>query len=272
MGKDPDTEPANLHKSAYDPEIIPPPELMITEGIDTLEEWFRWAEEWSMILRIFGKITPESHLLEIGCGLGRIAFPLRYILSKKGSYHGFDITLEKIDFLKSHFENLYPNFTFSHADLHNTFYNPNGKIAPKDFSFPYSDSTFDLVYAASVFTHMLPENARRYFAESSRVLKPDGLCIFSFFQLDRYNKKIQRPHGFSRSGFDFDHAYKNHGNRFAISNPDNPEEMTAYSLSLISEFVYDAGLSLELAPVPGLWSGTSKEWVGAQDLLILRKA
>ena len=35
---------------AYEPNLIPPLELMAQEGIVVLEDWFRWAEEWSMIL------------------------------------------------------------------------------------------------------------------------------------------------------------------------------------------------------------------------------
>src|ERR1051325_8056212 len=65
---------------AYQPDLIPPLSLMGKEGITVLEEWFRWAEEWSFLLRIYGRIRMNSHVLEIGCGLGRTAFPLRYIL------------------------------------------------------------------------------------------------------------------------------------------------------------------------------------------------
>jgi cyclopropane fatty-acyl-phospholipid synthase-like methyltransferase len=39
----------------------------------------------------------------------------------------------------------------------------------------------DLVFAASVFTHVLPANVAHYFREAARILRPDGRCIFSFF-------------------------------------------------------------------------------------------
>jgi hypothetical protein len=86
---------------AYDPDLVPPLDLMRGEGIDVLEEWFRWGEEWSMLLRIYGCITGQSNVLEIGCGLGRIAFPLRYVLSSEGSYDGFEICKPKVEFLSS---------------------------------------------------------------------------------------------------------------------------------------------------------------------------
>ena len=86
---------------AYDPQLVPPLHLMRTEGIDVLEEWFRWGEEWSVMLRAFGGVRATSDVLEIGCGLGRIAFPLRYVL-RDGTYRGFDISMQKIDFLQTH--------------------------------------------------------------------------------------------------------------------------------------------------------------------------
>jgi tRNA1(Val) A37 N6-methylase TrmN6 len=80
------------------------------EGIDVLEERFRWAEEWSMLLQIYGRITRNSSVLEIGCGLGRIAFPLRYLLSLEGSYDGFEICENKVRFLEQTFHQAHPNF------------------------------------------------------------------------------------------------------------------------------------------------------------------
>ena len=53
--------------------------------------------------------------------------------------------------------------------------------------------------------------------------------------------------------------------------PENPEQMTAYRLSMIERFASQAGLELERAPIPGLWSGQFANWVSAQDLVVLRK-
>ena len=110
------------YQVAYDPELVPPLDLMRQEGIDVLEEWFRWGEEWSMLLRVYGHVKRDSSILEIGCGLGRVAFPLRYVLSSDGSYDGFEICQHKVAFLESTFHRLYPNFRFVWADVHNTYY------------------------------------------------------------------------------------------------------------------------------------------------------
>jgi SAM-dependent methyltransferase len=254
---------------AYDPQLVPPLHLMRTEGIDVLEEWFRWGEEWSVLLRVLGGLRTTSDVLEIGCGLGRIAFPLRFVL-RDGRYRGFDISMQKIDFLRQNFSAAYPAFEFEYADVNNTEYNPTGKLAATSFLFPYADAQFDLAFAASVFTHMLPEACAHYFAESARVLKPGGQCLFSFFVLDFYKPGRRRPYGFAHSRFNFKHPWKNFGSEFALVAPENPELMTAYSSSLIKKMAARTGLALVGEPVRGLWSGTD-QFVGAQDLIVLRK-
>ena len=264
-------EQPESYQIAYEPELVPPLELMRQEGIDVLEEWFRWGEEWSMLLRIYGEVTRSSSVLEIGCGLGRIAFPLRYVLSTDGCYEGFEICRNKVEFLERTFHRAHPHFRFVWANIHNTYYNPNGEIAARDYRFPYPDATFDLVYAASVFTHMLPDSAAHYFRESARVLKPGGRAVFSCFLLDNYRPEQPRPLGFGREAFNFDHPYGAYGDSFAIVVPDNPEQMTAYRFELLERFAVDASLSVAHAPVPGMWSGSTATWVGAQDVLVLVK-
>jgi SAM-dependent methyltransferase len=254
---------------AYDPELVPPLPLMRTEGIDVLEDWFRWGEEWSCILRIYGGLCSHSNVLEIGCGLGRTAFPLRYALIGGGTYDGFEIAAEKVEFLSRTFETAYPRFRFQRADVRNTYYNPSGSIAADRYVFPYADASFDVVYAASVFTHMLPAAVAAYLRQSARVLRPTGRCVFSFFLLDHYRRGFPRPLGFGRPGFSFDHQLAGHDPDFAIGVPENPEEMCAYRLSLVERLAAEAGLQLARPALPGMWSGAFDSWVGSQDIIVL---
>jgi SAM-dependent methyltransferase len=269
-----DASPASsqTHAIAYDPELVPPLPLMRTEGIDVLEDWFRWAEEWSLILRIYGGLRSDSNVLEIGCGLGRTAFPLRYALIAEGTYDGFEIAGEKVEFLTRTFEPAYPNFRFKRADVYNAYYNPSGSIAADRYVFPYTDASFDLVYAASVFTHMLPSGVAWYLRESARVLRPNGRCVFSFFLLDHYRRGLPRPLGFARSGFSFDHQLPGHDSDFAIGVPENPEEMCAYRLALVERLAAQARLQLARPALPGMWSGAFDSWVGSQDIIVLEPA
>lgn len=252
------------------PDLIPTRTLMQTEGVTTLEEWFTWADEWAILLRIYGDVNGKSQILEIGCGLGRIAFPLRYLLTT-GTYHGFEICRFKIDFLQKEFTKAFPKFHFKWVDIHNTYYNPQGTLQAQTFQFPYADNQFDLVFAASVFTHMLPPIAENYFRETARVLKPKGRAVFSFFLLDNYNPDVERPFGFARPAFNFDFEYQAYEDTFKISNPANAEEMTAYKKTLINQYAEAAGLEWVQEPLPGQWSGRHQNWVGAQDMVVLRK-
>ncbi|MCF1708658.1 class I SAM-dependent methyltransferase [Tabrizicola sp. J26] len=255
---------------SYDPDLVPSPTLMGREGIINLEEWFRWAEEWSMLLRVYGRMSVRASVLEIGCGQGRIAFALRFIL-QQGRYLGFDISSGNISRLQAGFQARYPNFQFVYEDLYNTHYNPTGKVAPAEFRFPAEDSSTDLVYAASIFTHMLPPTVAHYFKESARVLRPGGRCVFSFFLFDHYRKGQRRPLGFARPDFNFDHSHGPYGSDYAIVDPFDVERMTAFSSALVYRMAEEAGLKVAMEPVPGLWSGSHDAPVGAQDIVVLEK-
>jgi SAM-dependent methyltransferase len=253
---------------AYEPGLVPPLSRMAVEGIGVLEEWFRWGEEWSMLLRVYGRLGLNSQVLEIGCGQGRVAFAIRYIVSQ-GGYVGFDIDKDKIDTLERTFRPTHRNFEFYWADIRNSFYNPGGRVAATQFRFPSTDGSRDLVFAASVFTHMAPENTAHYFREARRVVKRDGRCVFSFFLLDNYVRGRQRRPGFDNPRFEFDHHLAGWGDGFATVEPSDPERMTAYRLSLVEQLATDAGLRLCEPPLPGYWSGAHDAWIGAQDLIVL---
>lgn len=252
---------------AYEPALIPPAELMAWEGIDVLEEWFRWGEEWAVLLRAFGGMGRQSRVLEIGCGLGRIAFSLRYVLDG-GSYEGFEIVKAKIGFLKQVFEPAHPQFHFTWADVQNSHYNPLGAHRAATYRFPYPDESFDVVFAASVFTHMTPENTANYFRESRRVLRPGGRCLFSLFLLDHYQDRTHRPPAFRKPDFDLVHPYSTPAGECSVAFPDDPERMTAYRLALLEQLAADAGLRLHGPALPGYWSGAAN-YIGAQDLVVL---
>lgn len=255
----------------YDTDLIPKNRLMRSEGISNLEEWFRWAEEWKMYLCVYGNLESGSDVLEMGCGLGRIAYPLRFILRDGGTYTGFDIVKYKIDFLSEKYKSKLPNYTFVWADVFNSEYNQNGEIKPTDFSFPSQDACFDVVYAASVFTHMVPATTAWYLQEAARVLRPGGRCVFSFFLLDYYVQGQKRPLGFAKDYFNFDHQYESYGENFRTVSAEVPDRMTAYRRSFVEKLAADAGLVLIAEPVKGIWSGSSASQISAQDLMIFEK-
>jgi SAM-dependent methyltransferase len=113
-----------------------------------------------------------------------MAVPLTSYLSREGSYDGFDVVPAGIDWCKDQISSRYPNFRFQLADVHSSKYNPTGSTQGSEYTFPYEDDQFDFVFAASLFTHMWPQETQRYLCEMARVLKRGGRLLVTFFLLN----------------------------------------------------------------------------------------
>ncbi|ACK85018.1 Methyltransferase type 11 [Methylorubrum extorquens CM4] len=125
-------------------------------------------------------VSSETKLLDIGCSCGRLAYALYDDLGV-GGYTGFDIDNKSLEWAS---ENRYfadRGFEFHKADVYSDIYNPNSQVQASDYTFPMSDSRFDVVVMYSVATHLLEEELRRYLQEIYRMLKPEGRVIFSVF-------------------------------------------------------------------------------------------
>jgi SAM-dependent methyltransferase len=98
-------------------------------------------------------------LLDWGCGCGRV---LRHWadLPQTGVF-GCDIDGRMVDWCNEH-------LSFAHVALND--------LSPP---LPYEDSSFDLVYAFSVMTHLSEELQRAWIDECGRVLRPGGYFVFS---------------------------------------------------------------------------------------------
>jgi SAM-dependent methyltransferase len=126
-------------------------------------------------------LQPADRVLEIGCGIGRMAIPLMRHLDQRGSYAGLEVNADKVRYCIETVGSAAPNFEFRHADVFNKYYNPGGSTRGEDYTFPYGDNSFDFVFLVSVFTHMLPEGMQRYLSEISRVMASGATCISSFW-------------------------------------------------------------------------------------------
>src|SRR4029453_18979008 len=112
------------------------------------------------VLEKVARLRGSDRILDIGCGPGRIAWPLSAKLGRRGSYESLGLDPAQ--------------FRFHHADIRTTFYNPDGAIEAEDFVFPWRGGSFDLVIATSLFTHLLPAGTEHYAREIARVLAPEG--------------------------------------------------------------------------------------------------
>src|SRR5439155_18219524 len=119
-------------------------------------------------------IQPNSHVMDIGCGCGRTA-RLLAINPNVQRYTGFDVIAPYIEWCNRYFGEIYPGrFIFHRLDVKTDWYNPNGTLTGKTVIFPAAGSDVDLIFAASLFTHLLLDDARCYMRESNRVLKNGG--------------------------------------------------------------------------------------------------
>ena len=179
-----------------------------------------------------------------------MAIPFTRYLTK-GIYHGFDVTFPMVEWCQQNITSRYPNFQFQHADLANTLYAKTGGDAA-DYTFPYPDGTFDVVFATSVFTHLLPDSAHRYAAESARVLRRGGRALLTFF-LTNDEFRAQRAAGNVTIAFPYSHG------PYAVMNEEEPERVLAYEESYAREMMTRAGLDIEDFSygswrVPGGWT------------------
>lgn len=107
-----------------------------------------------------------------------------------GYFEGFDIAVKGIEWCQKNITPKYPNFRFQVADLYNKLYHPKGKYPDTEYKFPYADNSFDFIYLTSVFTHMLPGGVENYLSEISRVLKPGGKCLITYFLLNEISEQL----------------------------------------------------------------------------------
>lgn len=207
-----------------------------------------------------GSLSPDERVLDVGCGVGRQALALAGFLGEGGSYHGFDIMRDAIEWCQKNISRRYRNFHFHHADVRNEVYNPAGKYAAAEYRFPYADGSFDFVFLTSVFTHMFPGDVENYLREISRVTRPGGRCMISFYLLnDGARENIAAGKGVFDFKFDV-------GGCFA-QFPEAPEAALAYEEGWARELFKECGFVIREPIIYGSWSHTKAQ---SQDIVIAR--
>ena len=139
--------------------------------------------------------TGNSHVVEIGSGLGRLAIGL---VREAGSvqYWGFDASEPWIAWCRKHIERSHPSFRFVHVNIENELYNPAGTTLGDDFRFPLADGHADIVYMWGVFTNMRLNDARIYISEISRLLRNGGRAFLTAFVEKNVEPESVNPVGY----------------------------------------------------------------------------
>jgi Undecaprenyl-phosphate glucose phosphotransferase len=251
-------------QSDFDDELVPPLKL-ISDG-STSENEFKAVGEGitRLVLIERARLKPNEKVLDVGCGIGRIARPLTKYLSEESVYEGFDIVSKGIVWCKEKYQR-YQNFHFHLVDIYNKYYNPNGKLRSSKYEFPYADDMFDLVVLLSVFTHMLPEDMKNFFKQIARVLKPHGRCVITYFLLNQESLACIDAK-LNTILFPFEYTQ----GLCRIADQNNPELVVAYYESFIKDIYMKQGLSINEI-IYGFWSGRKDFLNSLQDVIIAVK-
>ncbi len=205
-----------------------------------------------------GLFHPSGHILDIGCGCGRVAYALasdKAVRNLRIQYEGMDVDRASVVWCQRHITPINTSFRFYHADCFNPSYNPSGLVAPATYSFPFPPGTFDFILLTSVFTHMLQEETLHYLSETSRLLAPNGKVYATFFLYQNFDEARD---GLSRhGGLTFPFRFRS----AAVARRDYPAHAVAYPEAFIREMALNCGLRV-IEPTR----------YGLQDVLLFEKA
>jgi SAM-dependent methyltransferase len=237
---------------------LPPSWGMVPEPA---EEFLGCAGEYLLMMVRYGGLRRTDKFLDVGCGIGRIALALTQYLDEQTPYIGFDIVHSGIDWANRHISRRHPNFRFSHLDLENEYYNPEGRT--EEGNFPIEDTDFDFVFLGSVFTHMYYDDVRSYLRQINGHLKDGGTLFATFFLINQESENAVRL-GRSDLPFLLDDPVQ------CFVAGEEPLCAVAFPEERIRKAFDEFGFELVRAPIYGSWTGT-RSCSSRQDALIARK-
>jgi SAM-dependent methyltransferase len=189
-------------------------------------------------------LRPDHDVLDIGCGVGRIARYLCDYLQNDARYEGFDVREELVRWCETHITPLFPNFHFRVTPPFRTRYDPDpSRPSAAEFVFPYSDASFDFAFAHSVFTHLLPDVTSHYLQEIGRVLRPGGICYSTWILFNDDSSAYSKP--FTRF------MHRDASGTFALRHPKDPEAAVGYNEKFVREAYLSGGLTIVEPIHPG---------------------
>jgi SAM-dependent methyltransferase len=237
---------------------VPPAERMFVGDGGFLPvgvEFLKW------FVRV-GDLAPHERVLDLGCGIGRMALPLTQYL-RDGSYDGVDVSAEGIAWCEETIAARYERFRFHRLDLAHPIYNPAGAVATSAVRLPFADGTFDFVCACSVLTHLRADDIRAYAREIRRVMAPQARCLVTAFMLNPPARQgLLTGHG----ALPFDGV--------AIgpeihADPTAPTAAVAFDEDYLLAMFLAAGLKRSRPAIYGRWSGRTTPGDSFQDINVL---
>lgn len=241
-------------------DLCPPDELALSVG----GQFRQTGEEFVQYFLHLGHVKPTDRVLEVGCGVGRMAVPLTRVLTDGGSYEGFDVMREGITWCQQHITPRFPHFRFQRADVYNKFYNRGAREPASRYTFPCASASMDFVFLTSVFTHLLPRDVEHYFEEIARVLAPGGRCFATFFLINDESDALLR------AGFAPLFHFRHQGDGYRSMEAETPETAVAYEEAGIRARFTTRGLRIVEPIRYGMWCGRL-DGLSLQDIVVATK-
>lgn len=203
---------------------------------------------WMMLLaRRHARL--DSRIVDLGSGCGRFAFPLRDLRfwgrGFHGQYLGVDIDAEMLRWCGAHFDE---RFAWHDAGKSSATYRPGGATTRIDaraappLALPIPDDSRDLVFANSLFSHLLEDEFVEYVREAGRVLRPRGWFYFTAFVREHVAVG-------GRLGGRWSFAHQR--GQAWIESPRYPEAAVAYDDTWIRRTLAEAGFgAVHAVPAP----------------------
>jgi ubiquinone/menaquinone biosynthesis C-methylase UbiE len=247
--------PGDLLASDHGGRLTPPKSLSFVGRGD----FHQAGDEYLGHFQELGGLVPGDAILDMGCGIGRMAIPLMDFVDG-GSYAGFDVSKSMIRWCERNITTRRPDFRFSWAPVHNRKYNPFGSVGDTEYRFPYADDSFDFAFATSLFTHMSGDAIQHYLVELARVLRPGGRFLVTFFVLTEDSRRAVADH---RAAYEFVHPVDGG----FTSDPRQPEAAMAFDEEVVEGMLRTAGLSLRTPIHHGQWAA-NPGGVAGQDIVV----
>jgi SAM-dependent methyltransferase len=144
---------------------------------------------------VYPYLDPDQYraVFDFGCGCGRVARQLILQSPRPERYLGVDLHKGMIEWARTNLTPVAPEFQFVHHNVYNKSFNPQEGL-PEVAPLPAEDSSYTLVNALSVFTHLTEEQAVHYMSEAARILASDGVLHASFFLIDKNDFPMMMEH------------------------------------------------------------------------------
>lgn len=137
--------------------------MMASIGSPSVSDFIRQGDAHVEVLRHHG-LQDGMAIYDLGCGCGRTAIALQRS-GWEGAYRGADISRHLVKYLNSKC----PGYD---------------AIVHRELTVAADDSSLDIIFHWSVFTHLYPEECYLYMRDSYRALKPGGRLVFSFLEFE----------------------------------------------------------------------------------------